>query len=492
MTILFTYKKIDSLSSRFMYGINLGFICSYVAFILYLTQFNYYYNIVNQFFDFSPGTWNYLVLQNFDTNTIIRLLNGGVILFYFSFFCFTLSFTNSRKKSKKITVSVTLLSVLALLQFLFYDPILNLYLQDYTLKSDLLSSYQSYTQIGDKLFRFVNVLSLLIGILLMVHHYIKHRHIRFMRNYTLFTLLSLLPLGTIQYLMFSWAPELLVRITFSRQFPNYQQPDLNLYFAELRVFPFIALFALGFMVFNVYKYNSIESYHRDVNTLINRKIDTASLGIRAFTHAIKNHLLAIQSETEFLRERFEGDQEAAYSLKLIESSCEQSFESIDHAAKMLKQITLNMKPSGLHQPVEQAIIRFHPLKPNIELHYQRPKKTIMVYLDEEHINEVIYNMIKNALEAISDQQGEISIDIKHVNDDWGVISILDNGPGIETDNVNELFTPFYSTKSSLTNWGVGLSFCYKIVKAHDGKIEVTTEKGKGTQFHLYFPLIFVE
>ncbi|MBD1382246.1 sensor histidine kinase [Metabacillus arenae] len=464
---------------------------SYIAFILYLSKFNYYYNLVNPFFDISPGTWNNLVVLNLHPETIIRLLNGGVILFLFSFISFVISFTTSRKKTKKTIHWIIFFGTIFLLQFLYYDPAMNLFLQDYTFETGSITAYQTFSQIGDIFFQFYNACCLLIGLLLMVFYYFRYSHIRFMRNYTLFSLLSLLPLAIIHYLLFSWAPENLVKTTYSMQFRNYLQPDFKLYLVELQLFPFVTLLSLGFMIFNVYKYNSIESYHRDLNVLINRKIDTASLGIRAFTHSVKNHLLAIQSETEFLYDRFKDDEEALYSLSLIQSSCEQSFQSINHSAEMLKHITLNMKPSLLDVPVEKAIKGFQPLKKNIRIYLEKPQKSIKVYLDEKLIIEVIHNMIKNSIEAIGDRNGAIYLEIKQV-DDWGVLSITDDGPGIETENLNEVFTPFYSTKSPVTNWGIGLSFCHKIITAHDGKVEINSQKGKGTQINIFFPLPFIE
>jgi signal transduction histidine kinase len=242
------------------------------------------------------------------------------------------------------------------------------------------------------------------------------------------------------------------------------------------------------MIFNVYKYKSNEARYSSLNIITKKKIDTASLGIRAFTHAIKNHLLAIRSESEYLQEKFADDEEALYSLKLIMDSCEQSFQSINEANDKLKQITLSMKAVSLNIPIERAIDRFHTNKLKVNIHYGKPASSIYVYIDEYQIQEAIYNILKNSIEAIESSNGDIWIQMNEV-DQWGTVTIRDNGPGIDSENVNEIFTPFFSTKPSITNWGIGLSFCHKVITGHGGKIEVTSEKGKFTQFDILLPLV---
>jgi signal transduction histidine kinase len=198
-------------------------------------------------------------------------------------------------------------------------------------------------------------------------------------------------------------------------------------------------------------------------------------------------LLAIRSEAEYLEEKFANDEDALYSLKLIVDSCEKSFQSINEANNKLRKITLNMKAVSLNIPVEKALERFHNIKQNIKIH-KDIKSDILVYIDEEQINEGIVNILKNSIEALDCKNGDIWIEIHEV-DLWGMITIKDNGPGIEAENVSEIFTPFFSTKPSITNWGIGLSFCHKVITAHGGKIEVTSEIGKSTQFTILLPLV---
>ena len=156
------------------------------------------------------------------------------------------------------------------------------------------------------------------------------------------------------------------------------------------------------MLYNIYKYKTNEARYSNINIITKKKIDTASLGIRAFTHAIKNHLLAIRSEAEYLQEKFAGDEDALYSLKLITDSCEHSFQSINQANEKLKHITLNIK--GSFQSSSQSkkpLQRLHSMLTQMwRFQFEKPESSILVYIDEDQTNEAVYNILKNSVEAL--------------------------------------------------------------------------------------------
>lgn len=63
------------------------------------------------------------------------------------------------------------------------------------------------------------------------------------------------------------------------------------------------------------------------------------------------------------------------------------------------------------------------------------------------------------------------------------------GTGISQNNIKKIFTPFFSSKSTSRHWGIGLSLTYRIIQAHEGKIEVHSVLGKGTSFQILLPKI---
>ncbi len=130
------------------------------------------------------------------------------------------------------------------------------------------------------------------------------------------------------------------------------------------------------------------------------------------------------------------------------------------------------------------------LKPNlekngIELKFVSALKSHKVHADSELMEQVIINIIKNAMEALENtNNGVIKIFIKKLETGRTHISISDNGPGIDGDTIDKIFVPFYTTKQKGT--GVGLSLSRQILRLHNGNLGVQSKVGEGTAFSLQF------
>ncbi|OGQ86720.1 MAG: hypothetical protein A2512_08725 [Deltaproteobacteria bacterium RIFOXYD12_FULL_56_24] len=106
----------------------------------------------------------------------------------------------------------------------------------------------------------------------------------------------------------------------------------------------------------------------------------------------------------------------------------------------------------------------------------------------QQLNQVFMNLLVNAAQAIADQ-GEIVITTR-ASEAEITIAIADSGSGIPPENLHRIFEPFFTTKEVGKGTGLGLSITYDIVtKKHGGKIEVTSELGKGTTFVVTLPVI---
>ncbi len=113
-----------------------------------------------------------------------------------------------------------------------------------------------------------------------------------------------------------------------------------------------------------------------------------------------------------------------------------------------------------------------------------PKTPQHLMLDEQLIEQVLINLIKNAKEAIEGKEnGLVQIELKVINQRTSVV-IEDNGPGIIAEAQQKIFMPFYSTKNRGS--GIGLSLSKQIMQLHDGDILVASKIGKGAKFMLVF------
>jgi two-component system sensor kinase FixL len=138
-----------------------------------------------------------------------------------------------------------------------------------------------------------------------------------------------------------------------------------------------------------------------------------------------------------------------------------------------------------------ALAMPNPLASNVEVREEFSPKVREVLADRIQIQQVMVNLIRNALEAMREQTAPRILTISTaVKGPMAEVCVHDNGPGVSSDVAERLFSPFVSTKSS--GMGVGLSICLRIVEAHGGKMWAAPAPGGGGAFHFTLPLIRIE
>lgn len=118
---------------------------------------------------------------------------------------------------------------------------------------------------------------------------------------------------------------------------------------------------------------------------------------------------------------------------------------------------------------------------------RRYGKTQPIMCTPSQINQVLLNLITNAAQATSDENGEIVVTTTH-GSQHVAIEIRDNGSGIPQNVLPRIFDPFFTTKPVGEGTGLGLSIAYKIVQQHGGRISVHSEVGIGTTFTVILPI----
>jgi len=105
--------------------------------------------------------------------------------------------------------------------------------------------------------------------------------------------------------------------------------------------------------------------------------------------------------------------------------------------------------------------------------------------DFNQLQEVFLNLALNACQAMPDG-GNITIVSKKAGDGFVEVSVIDTGKGISKENMEKLFTPFFTTKDDGT--GLGLPICHNSIEIHSGKITVESVPGTGTTFKVKLPV----
>lgn len=149
------------------------------------------------------------------------------------------------------------------------------------------------------------------------------------------------------------------------------------------------------------------------------------------------------------------------------------------------------KAVNLHEGIDSTLLILNNrLKQGIEV-IKEYGNLPLVECYPAQLNQVFMNILSNAIDAlVSSEQSskQIVIQTAVTNADQVEVRIRDNGSGMPLEIKNKIFDPFFTTKEVGKGTGLGLSICYQIVEKHQGKIEVSSETGLGTEFAIALPL----
>jgi PAS domain S-box-containing protein len=207
-------------------------------------------------------------------------------------------------------------------------------------------------------------------------------------------------------------------------------------------------------------------------------------------HEIKNPLAGIQGAVDILlQRRLPQDPERA-----VLEDVRREVARIDRAIQLLlnraRPRSLNFQMASLSDVVQRAVSLGQAIaataRGQIKISFQGPGAPILLSLDAAQIEDAVLNLIFNAIEAL-DGRGAINVSVGVESTPDGsqrhaVITVSDTGRGIPAENLSRIFNPFFTTNPDGT--GLGLPAVRRIMRAHDGRVEVTSAVGAGTTFKL--------
>jgi PAS domain S-box-containing protein len=232
-----------------------------------------------------------------------------------------------------------------------------------------------------------------------------------------------------------------------------------------------------------------------------QKIESIGRLAGGVAHDFNNKLSVILGYTEMILDQREPGMQNYAELQEIQNA---ALHSTDITRKLLafarKQdisphvLNLNETIGNLKQMLQRLIGE------NIKLSWLPEKNLGKVKIDPSQIDQIISNLCINARDAIH-YTGKITIETDNVvldeansanytdclPGDYVMISVTDNGSGMDPQTIPLIFEPFFTTKKVGEGTGLGLATVYGIVKQNNGFIDVSSEPGRGTTFKIYFP-----
>jgi len=221
--------------------------------------------------------------------------------------------------------------------------------------------------------------------------------------------------------------------------------------------------------------------------------------IRVLTHEIKNSVIPISTLSDVILQMIkdesgqpdlskldnEGIEDLVGGLETIESRS----KGLANFVKTYDQLTKVPKPDIQVVKVEELIGRLVNLfKADIDQNLiqlaLKVEQNLTIEIDPDLIDQVLINLFKNAIEALQGLKNPTISLHAHHDEEGTTIMVSDNGPGIPDEIVENIFVPFYTTKTSGS--GIGLSLSRQIMRLHKGSLEVRSTKDRGTSFLLKF------
>jgi len=238
-------------------------------------------------------------------------------------------------------------------------------------------------------------------------------------------------------------------------------------------------------------------------TLRSQKLESLGTLAGGIAHDFNNVLFAIEGNAELALDLLDPKSAVHPYLEQIAGASRRATELVAQILAFSRPHDQKLEVGRLEQPVQEAVRMMRATIPAmISIECQLDPRTPAVLADSSRLVQVIVNLFTNAVHAIGKGNAgliEVSVAPLSVNDDpdaktvrvprgeYAVLSVSDNGCGMDEQTLTRIFDPFFTTKPPGEGTGLGLSVAHGIVQALGGLITVYSQVGKGTSFRLYFP-----
>jgi signal transduction histidine kinase len=256
-------------------------------------------------------------------------------------------------------------------------------------------------------------------------------------------------------------------------------------------------------------YAQLQQSHQELSEAQERLVHTeklASMGqiSAGVAHEINNPLGTILIYSHMLMRELQQNDPRREDFEMIATEATRCKNIVRGLLDFARQSRISKRPTDLKLVIEEVVTITTPkaleneVSVSCDVHDSMP----IMMIDTDQVKQMLVNLVNNGIDAISSspiapalQPGSRAISDKVTiaaglsqRGDKVELEIKDTGCGIPQENLSKLFTPFFTTKELGKGTGLGLAIAYGVVKMHSGEISVESEQGKGTTFHISFPI----
>jgi signal transduction histidine kinase len=242
--------------------------------------------------------------------------------------------------------------------------------------------------------------------------------------------------------------------------------------------------------------NEMNEYVERLQTTQRQLIQAAKLSSigelsAGVAHELNNPLSGVLIYTRLMKEKLAKNsidkQQLLNNLDKIESAIDYTSGIVRGLLDFARQSEPLLRPVTVGRAIEKALslVEHEPSFKLIEVVREESPELPLVVADFNQLVQVFINLLVNAIQAMR-EGGRLTVRTGTGNG-WVKMSVSDTGAGITPENMERLFTPFFTTKEDLKGVGLGLAVSHGIIERHGGRIEAHSEVGKGSTFTVFLP-----
>ncbi len=217
-------------------------------------------------------------------------------------------------------------------------------------------------------------------------------------------------------------------------------------------------------------------------------------------HDFNNILFPILGYSEMLMNDAPDNSDLKRDLSMIFNGTKRARDLVKQILAFSRQREYDLKPIKVHLVVKETLKLIRSSIPATIDIMQNIIDCELVMADYTQIHQVAMNLLTNAYHAMEKKGGKLKVTLKEVDlraDDlkgmppgtYVRLTVSDTGIGMDQSTIDRIFDPYFTTKKEGKGTGLGLAVVHGIIKSHGGHISVYSEPGKGSEFHVYLPVI---
>jgi len=452
----------------------------------------------------------FLFISNFFRLTLSSLLilrNIGIIIYLIAIILFSINFNksltnnSSMSLSKNQIIKYIFLCFFPLLYYIFYHPntAYYIYLKFHAISNEQYKTiWVLLTYILDSIFIVITLLYLVYPIILLIKNLKKNR-IPFFTTQLLGLAICLTLLNLTFFSMFFIGTfKTSVTNVYNSGFWRYKLSTFVPKYYTV-IIPMLSIITLLIILSIIVKFKTDRMINGLKERSLQKNLHKLNANVKDVLHSNKNVMFNLKILAEGALTNY-GTEEGQAQLQRILTLSTGSMDSIARTLDNIKELKFRTMNNNLIDAVENALESV-AIPNHITIVKDYYESNVTCKYDMFHITQAIINLLTNAIDAINsvhslsmvsgpenpnNKEGTITITIDSTFD-WVYLAVTDDGCGIPRKLKKKIFLPYFSTKSKQNNWGIGLSYVFRVVTHHYGHLRLKSIPEKHTTVEILLP-----